>query len=184
MAHRWILPFLLAALLLPPLPVAIGGAAPHPALLLAGAGLFAGLVSLRSWHVPADNLSRALLFFFFILLFSAAPALIYNGLEIGLAALARVALFGLSVYLFLYLTAGPAKTYPAGSLASTGLLFYAGCAAALFAIADFYFQFAPPAGFSDQYVWLDTGVYRRAQGLFYDAGTLVNFCAFFLAMIA
>ena len=184
MSHRWILPFLIAALLLPPLPVAIGGAAPHPALLLAGAGLFAGLLSLRSWHVPADNLSRALLFFFFILLFSAAPALIYNGLEVGLAALARVALFGLSVYLFLYLTAGPAKTYPADSLSSTGLLFYAGCAAALFAIADFYFQFAPPAGFSDQYVWLDTGVYRRAQGLFYDASTLGNFCAFFLAMIA
>jgi hypothetical protein len=33
-------------------------------------------------------------------------------------------------------------------------------------------------------VWLDSGVYRRAQGLFYEASTLGNFCAFFLVMIA
>jgi O-antigen ligase len=49
---------------------------------------------------------------------------------------------------------------------------------------DFYFQFPAPAGFGAQYVWLDSGVYRRAQGLFYEASTLGNFCAFFLVMIA
>ena len=30
---------------------------------------------------------------------------------------------------------------------------------------------------------VDSGVYRRAQGLFYEASTLGNFCAFFLVMI-
>jgi O-antigen ligase len=67
---------------------------------------------------------------------------------------------------------------------ATRVLFWAACASALFACLDFYFQFPAPAGFSDQFVWLDTGAYRRAQGLFYDASTLGNFCAFFLAMIA
>ena len=175
MSHRWILPFLIAALLLPPLPVAIGGAAPHPALLLAGAGLFAGLLSLRSWHVPADNLSRALLFFFFILLFSAAPALIYNGLEVGLAALARVALFGLSVYLFLYLTAGPAKHVSRRFPILDGSSVLRRMRGGPLRDRGFRSPVRPPAGFSDQYVWLDTGAYRRAQGLFYDASTLGNF---------
>jgi hypothetical protein len=32
-------------------------------------------------------------------------------------------------------------------------------------------------------VWLDEGVFRRAQGLFYEASTLGNFCAFFLVMV-
>ena len=64
------------------------------------------------------------------------------------------------------------------------LLYWAAAAAALFACVDFYFQFPAPAGYGPQFVWLDSGVYRRAQGLFYEASTLGNFCAFFLVMIA
>jgi O-antigen ligase len=63
-------------------------------------------------------------------------------------------------------------------------LFWLGVAGALFACADFYFQLPAPAGYSDQFVWLDEGVLRRAQGLFYEASTLGNVCAFFLVMIA
>jgi O-antigen ligase len=54
----------------------------------------------------------------------------------------------------------------------------------LFACVDFYFQFPAPAGYGPQFVWLPSGVYRRAQGVFYEASTLGNFCAFFLVMIA
>jgi O-antigen ligase len=180
---RWVTVFLIASVALPPLPIAIGGSGPHPALAVAMLGLVCGLVFLRAWRIPADPLSRALIVFFAILLFSVAPALVYSGFEVGAATLARVALFGVSVYLFFYLTAGPARQDPAGPMRAARLLYWAACAAALFACLDFYFQFPAPAGFSDQYVWLDTGVYRRAQGLFYDASTLGNFCAFFLAMI-
>src|SRR2546426_536994 len=67
---------------------------------------------------------------------------------------------------------------------SARTLFFAGVASALFACVDFYFQFPAPAGFGPQYVWLDSGIYRRAQGLFYEASTLGNFCAFFLVMVA
>ena len=55
---------------------------------------------------------------------------------------------------------------------------------ALYACVDFYFQFSPPAGYEQQFVWLDSGVYRRAQGFFYEASTLGNLCAFFLEMVA
>jgi len=63
-------------------------------------------------------------------------------------------------------------------------LFAAAVAVSLFACLDFYLQFPAPAGFGPQFIWLDSGVYRRAQGLFYEASTLGNFCAFFLVMIA
>ena len=55
---------------------------------------------------------------------------------------------------------------------------------ALFACVDFFYQFPAPAGYGAQFLWLDSGVYRRAQGLFYEASTLGNMCAFFLIMIA
>jgi O-antigen ligase len=81
---------------------------------------------------------------------------------------------------YFYITSGPGA--PEWSAART--VFLAASASALFACVDFYFQFPPPAGFGPQYVWLDSGVYRRAQGLFYEASTLGNFCAFFLVMVA
>jgi O-antigen ligase len=58
-----------------------------------------------------------------------------------------------------------------------------GLAACLFACVDFYLQLPAPAGFGSQFVWLDSGVFRRAQGLFYEASTLGNFCAFLLAVL-
>jgi O-antigen ligase len=181
---RWVIVFLIAAIALPPLPIAIGGSGPHPALLVGILGILSGVLFARRWRMPADSLSRALIAFFFILLFSVAPAAIYSGAEAGAATLARVALFGLSVYLFLYVTAGPSRGDPGASMRAARIVYWAACASALFACLDFYFQFPAPAGFSDQFVWLDTGAYRRAQGLFYDASTLGNFCAFFLVMIA
>ena len=181
---RWLLTFLCAAVLLPPLPIPIGDAGPHPCLVIAALGVFAGLIHLRDWRIPASPLSRSIILLFFLLLASVALAAMYSGVPVALGSLARVLLFGISVYIFFYVTCGPSAPDSAGSFRSVRLLFLAGAASALFACVDFYFQFPAPAGFGPQYVWLDSGVYRRAQGLFYEASTLGNFCAFFLVMIA
>jgi O-antigen ligase len=63
-------------------------------------------------------------------------------------------------------------------------LFWAAAISALFACVDFYYQFPAPAGYAQQFIWLESGVFRRAQGVFYEASTLGNLCAFFLEMIA
>ena len=63
-------------------------------------------------------------------------------------------------------------------------LFWTASLSALFACVDFYYQFPAPAGYEQQFIWLETGVFRRAQGVFYEASTLGNLCAFFLVMIA
>jgi len=182
--HRWLPLFFAAALLLPPLPFGLGNSGPHPSLVLVGFGVLAGLWNFTSWRLPRASLNRALLTFFLVLLGSTAEAMFYSGPMVGLGSLARVMLFGISVYVFFYTAHGPGAIGPADPFAQARLLYWIAAASALFACVDFYFQFPAPAGFGPQFIWLASGVYRRAQGLFYEASTLGNFCAFFLVMIA
>jgi O-antigen ligase len=181
--HRWLPLFFAAALLLPPLPFGLGNSGPHPSLVFVGFGLLAGLWNFNAWRLAPAPLNRALLVFLFVLLGSTAEAMFYSGLAVGLGSLARVVLFGISVYVFFYTAHGPGASDPADSFAQARLLYWMAAASALFACVDFYFQFPAPAGFGPQFIWLSSGVYRRAQGLFYEASTLGNFCAFFLVMI-
>jgi hypothetical protein len=176
---RWIAAFFAAALLLPPLPIPIGDSGPHPCLLFAALGLAAGIVWAGEWRIRARGVEAALVALFAILLASVALAAWRSGFEIALGSLARVALFGISVYLFFYTVAAPAE-----SRSRLTLVYWIALVSAVFACVDFYFQFPAPAGYGPQFVWLDSGVYRRAQGIFYEASTLGNFCAFFLVMIA
>jgi O-antigen ligase len=181
---RWLLIFLCAAILLPPLPIALGDSGPHPSLVVAALGVLAGLIRLSDWRIPTGALSRSILILFFVLLLSSVLAALYSGLPVALGTLARVMLFGISVYIFFYVTSGPSAPGQTRPMRAARVLFLAGAASAAFACIDFYYQFPAPAGFGAQYVWLDSGVYRRAQGIFYEASTLGNFCAFFLVMVA
>ncbi|HKA01832.1 MAG TPA: O-antigen ligase family protein, partial [Candidatus Solibacter sp.] len=179
---RWLGAFLGAALLLPPLPIPIGDSGPHPSLVFAALGLFAGTLWMAEWRVPANSLTLAFAALFATLLISVGPAMWNSGAVAAAGSAARVLLFGIPVYVFFYTAYGPAQGIDAAR--SVRWLFAAAVLAALFACVDFYFQFPAPAGYGPQFVWLDSGVYRRAQGLFYEASTLGNFCAFFLVMIA
>jgi O-antigen ligase len=181
---RWLTLFFAAALLLPPLPFGLGNSGPHPSLLFVIPGLLAGVFSLGEWRAPDAPLNRAFGIFFLVLLGSAAEAMLYSGAAVGLGSLMRVLLFGISLYVFFYAAYGPGSREPQHACAETRTLYCVAVASALFACVDFYFQFPAPAGFGAQFIWLQSGVYRRAQGLFYEASTLGNFCAFFLAMIA
>ena len=180
-AERWVLAFLAAAMLLPPLPLPGGNAGPHPAMLFAAIGVWAGVVRLLAWRIRWDFVSSALCFLLFALLLSVPWAALYSGWEVALGSLARVGLFAISVYLFFYVAYGPGRDLGAERLIR--LMFWAGFASAAFACLDFYFQFPAPARFAEQFVWLATGVFRRAQGVFYEATTLGSFCTFLLVMI-
>jgi hypothetical protein len=179
---RWVICFLAAAIVLPPLPIALGDSGPHICLLFAAVGLFCGVLSLRRWRVLASPLNASLASLFVVCLASVAPAAIYSGAPVAAGSLMRVVLFGIALYVFWYTAYGPGSAtvfFPA-----IRWIYWLAVISALFACVDFYFQFPAPAGYGAQFVWLDTGVYRRAQGVFYDAGALGNFCAFFLIMIA
>jgi O-antigen ligase len=178
--ERWMGAFFAAVLLLPPLPIAWGNAGPHPAVAVALAGGLAGLAYPR-WHFRLTMLSGAVLGLAATIFASLWFAALYSGPEVAGASLLRALLFAISVYVFFFTLCGPSGVQP--EFRMVRWLFALAVAAALFACVDFYYQLPAPGGFSPQFVWLDTGVFRRAQGLFYEASTLGNFCAFFLVMI-
>jgi O-antigen ligase len=177
----WVPLFLAAALLLPPLPFAWGDSGPHLAPLFALAGALGSLTRIRQWRFRISFLNLALLFLVGALILSVGFAAMYSGLTIALGSATRVGLFGIAV--LVYFSAWPRRAGRA-QRAATRLLFCIALIAALFGCLDFVFQLPAPAGYGAQFIWLDSGVYRRAQGLFYEASTLGNFCAFFLIMIA
>jgi O-antigen ligase len=178
--HRWVAGFMAAALLLPPLPIPLGDSGPHPSLLFAAFGILAGALYVHDWHIATGPFPRALLALFSILLASTSFAALYSGLEIALQTLARVLLFGVGVYVFFYAAYMRPEDRPSG----VRPLFWVALASAAIACVDFYYQLPAPAGFGPQFIWIGANVYRRAQGIFYEASTLGNFCAFFLVMIA
>jgi O-antigen ligase len=173
---RWLALFFISALLLPPLPLNIGDAGPHVAILFAGCGLLIGLI--HSVPLRSDRLSMSLCVLFGAIASSVAMAAIYSGLPIAAASMARVMLLGISVYVFFFVRGASI------SFNVVRLLFYAAVGSAVLACLDFYFQFPAPGGYGPQFIWLESGVFRRAQGVFYEASTLGNLCAFFLEMIA
>lgn len=183
-ADRWLWCFSFAALLAPPLPFPLGNSGPHVALIFAALGLVAGALGIRAWLLPRDLLTFAMSVFSLVLLSSSALALFYSGLAIAAGSLARVLLFGISVYVFLYCAHGPGAYAPGNSMTGARRLYWFGVFSAAFACVDFYYQFPAPAGYGPQFIWLESGVYRRAQGVFYEASTLGNVCAFFVVMIA
>ena len=180
----WLTLFFFCALLTPPLPIRLGDSGPHVALLMAGVGLFIGLLRLSQWRFLADPLASSILALWLVFACSVPLAAFYSGATVAAASLARVLLFGISIYVFLYVRDGPFSPQPSQTFRGIRWLFWAAVLSALFACVDFYFQFPTPTGLQQQFIWLDTGVYRRAQGVFYEASTLGNLCAFFLVMIA
>jgi O-antigen ligase len=180
---RWLYLFFVCLLALPPLPAAVGGnSGIHVAPLAAAIGMLVGLIRLQSWRNLRGPLPLAFIVFLTILLMSTGFAAFYSGLPIAAASLARVFLFSLGVYCFAYTVAASPGELP-DPLRFTRFLFFLATGAAVFACLDFYFQFPAPAGYGPQFVWVGEDVLRRAQGLFYEASTLGNFCAFFLVLI-
>ena len=179
--HRWLAAFFVCLLLTPPLPIPLGDSGVHTAPLLAAVGLLAGLIRMNEWRTTLPPIAQAFAWFIGTLLLSLPFAALYSGPDLAVKSLLRVGLFAIGAYVFMWALNGPRQP-GADSLRFTRFLFVLGVLAALFACADFYFQFPAPAGYEQQFVWLDDGVLRRAQGLFYEASTLGNFCAFFLVM--
>jgi O-antigen ligase len=180
---RWFLGFAAATLLLPPLPFPVGETGPHPAVLFAAVGLWRGR-RLSEWRTPLNGLTGAAAALILAMLLSVVWALLYSGPAVAAGSAARVLLFGVSLYTLFYFSYGPGTGEVAQPLRWTSWLYALGIASAILACLDFYFQLLPPAGFGEQFVWLSSGVYRRAQGVFYEAGVLGTLCSFFLVWTA
>ncbi len=181
-ARRWPSLLLITTLMLPPLPLPWGDSGVHVAPFVAAMGLWAGLLRPGEWRIRLGGIAGASLLLVVVLASTVPFAAIHSSVEVAAGSLARVGLLAISVYLFLYLAYGPGRGIDASHLIR--VLFWAGFGSAAFATVDFYFQFPAPARFAEQMVWLSGGIYRRAQGVFYEASTLGLLCVFLLVFAA
>jgi O-antigen ligase len=179
---QWCLWFCAAAILLPPLPFPWGDSGAHVSIVIAAAGLLAGLAGLPEWRIEWNGLNAALAALVAALTASLGFAVLYSGFALAAASAARLALFACGIYVYFFASQGPGIVDRDHAQRSARGLFLIAAAAAGFGCIDFVYQLPAPASFGAQFIWLDSGVYRRAQGLFYDASALGNFCAFFLIM--
>lgn len=179
---QWPLWFCAAAILLPPLPFPLGDSGAHPSVVIAAAGLLAGMATLTEWRIEWNALNLALAALTGALAVSLGFAVFYSGFALAAASAARFVLFACGIYVYFTSSQGPGIVDGRQAERSARWLFLIAAAAALFGCIDFVYQLPAPAGFGAQFIWLNSGVYRRAQGLFYDASALGNFCAFFLVM--
>jgi O-antigen ligase len=178
----WPLLFCAAAVLLPPIPFPIGDSGAHPSIVIAASGVLGGLACARQWHIHRSTLNLALIGFVGAATLSLGFAILYSGLAIAAASTARLLLFTTGLYVYFTASQGPGRQDALEAQRTARALFWIAVAAAAFGCVDFAYQLPAPAGFSAQFVWLTSGVYRRAQGLFYDASALGSFCSFFLTM--
>ena len=168
---RWLYLLFFCLLALPPIPFqGAGDSGGNVAPLAGGIGALIGLLRIRAWRNLRGSLPLAFAGFLAVLLVSTGFAALYSGTEIAIGSLIRVLLFALGAYVFAY-TLAAERTEAPDPLRFTRYLFFLAMAAAIFACFDFYFQLPAPAGYGPQFVWLQQGVFRRAQGLFYEAST-------------
>ncbi len=178
--RRWALAFCATALLLPPLPIALGETGPHPSILIALAAVAPAAARIREWRIRLRFLDLALLAFPGAAALSLGFAAWYSGIPLALASGARLALLAAGILVYFWSSQGTGRESPRERDQTARWLFAVCALAALAGCVDFVFQLPAPSGFGAQYIWLDSGIYRRAQGLFYDASALGNFCSFFL----
>jgi len=178
--RKWPLLFCAAAILLPPVPFPIGDSGAHASVVVAALGMLAGLARVRAWRVEKSALNAALALLAAAFALSLGFAVLYSGWAIAAGSAVRLFLFCTGIYVYFAASQGPGVESRSEARTTTRWIFAVAAAAALFGCIDFFYQLPAPAGFGAQFIWLDTGVFRRAQGLFYDASALGNFCAFFL----
>ena len=179
----WLTLFFASALLLPPLPISLGNSGPHLCLVFAAFGFLFGVVSLTHWRIAPSGLNAAFTAFFGVLFASVAIAALHSGRKRRRQLCARRAAGHLDLYLLLHRVRSGPHADPHRAVTPHLYAF----AAHLRPLRLRRFLLSVSRA---RRLWgrsscgSDSGVYRRAQGLFYEASTLGNFCAFFLVMIA
>ncbi len=178
-------PILIAlSLLVPPLPFSIGETPLplHPAALVFAAALVVGWVRLPEWNIERNSLALACGVFLAALLISLPLAWLYSGAAAGAQSTIRWLLLSVGFLVLAWTAWGPGS-HEQHAAPLVKLLLAAAFLSSVFAVADFFYQFPATVRFSEQYVYLPDGPRRRAQGVFYDASALGNFCAMMLALI-
>lgn len=180
----WVVWFIALGLLAPPLPFELGGIdLPfHPAMALLAAGGLLAILRLGEWRIDNGPIWRGSLMLLGATFISLPWAFYYSGSTIGAQSVMRWFLMAGGFLLLFWIAYGPLPDGWNGSNLLR-LIMAASVLCAAFAIVDFQYQLPRSVRFSDQYIYGSSNPIRRAQGVFYDASALGNFCAMILTFI-
>ena len=173
--------FLLFLVALPPVFFSRFGDTPlYLSSFLLPAGLAVLLVRLPDFSPPCDNVAIGLMLFLVGLGSSLPFAWWLSGESIGKQSLVRWMLLAQTALIF-GLVRGVARwQVDAAEDWIPSLLLIAAAASAAYGIVDFFWPIPLPHPAADQFIWLETAIVRRAQGVFYEASSFGNCCAIFL----
>jgi hypothetical protein len=175
--------FLVSVIAFPPLYFSSLGDTPiYISSLLIPAGLAVLVTRLPDFHLPSDAVARGLLLFLAGTGLSLPFAWWLSGDAIGGQSLLRWLLLAQTALIFV-LVRGMARWRIDRAERSILFVFVvAAVASAVYGIVDFFWPIPLPHPAADQFIWLETAVVRRAQGVVYEASSFGNLCGIFFVI--
>jgi O-antigen ligase len=177
--------FCLAVLVVPPFyPSAFGGEFP----VYVSNFLFLSLVLLLVLRgetyrlLKWDSIGEAGLRFLMALAVSLPFAYWFSGPSPGLQSSLRFLLLLQPFFIYVWICHADFMREEAHLSAFVQVLLALGALGAIYGIIDFYAPIPIPHPFAEQFIYLHGAKIRRAQGIFYEASSFGNVCAFFLVL--
>ncbi len=177
--------FLVVLIVLPPFfPSRFGQTPIYVSTFLVPVGLAVMVARLPDFRLQLDPVAKGLGIFLAGTGLSLPFAYWLSGVEVGSASTFRWLLVAQAAMVYLLVRGGaPIREGPAERWLLR-ILLTAAAVSALYGIVDFYWPIPIPHPAADQYIWLGSGVLRRAQGVVYEASSFANLCGFFLLLVS
>jgi O-antigen ligase len=175
--------FLVFLIAFPPLYFSSLGDTPiYLSSLLVPIGLAVLVARLPDFDLPLDEVAVGLVLFLVGTGLSLPFGWWLSGQAIGNQSLLRWLLLAQTALIFA-LVRGAARW--GGDRVERGImavLLVAAVASAGYGVVDFFWPIPLPHPAADQFIWLETAMVRRAQGVFYEASSFGNLCGLFLVI--
>lgn len=175
--------FCLTVFLVPPFyPSVLGGETPVYVSNFLCLSLVLMLVLREPCRLKWDSIGEAGILFLMALAVSLPFAYWFSGPQLGLQSTLRFLLLLQPLFVYVWIRNTNFLREEAHLSAFVWVLLALGTLAAAYGIIDFYAPIPIPHPFAEQFIYLHGEKIRRAQGLFYEASSFGNMCAFFLAL--
>lgn len=181
----FVVTFLVILIVLPPFFFARFGETPiYVSTFLVPIGVAILVARLPDFRFRLDHVARGLGLFLFATGLSLPFAYWFSGVEVGNASFFRWLLLAQAAMVYLLVRGGAPTQEGWAERWLFRILLVAATLSATYGIVDFYWPIPLPHPAADQYIWLGSGVFRRAQGVIYEASSFANLCGFFLLIVS
>lgn len=181
----FVVTFLVVLVVLPPFFFSRLGETPvYVSTFLAPIGVAVVIARLPDFRFRLDPVARGLGLFLFATGLSLPFGYWFSGVEVGNASFFRWLLLAQAAMIYLLVRGGAPTQEGWAERWLFRILLVAATLSATYGIVDFYWPIPLPHPAADQYIWLGSGVLRRAQGVVYEASSFANLCGFFLLIVS